>query len=473
MVYSGLGSPRMTAERLRVLQELGAESFLLACDLPSQLGYDPDHELAHAQVGRAGVTCATLDDFLEICSGLDLPAADSLGMLANSVGHVGLAMVSAALDDQEAGHVKLVMQNDPLKEFTARGTDIFPARQAVRIACDCVAYAIDTGRSGYAITVCSNHYDVAGAGPVVAAAFALANAIVYMDELVSRGYAVADVASAMMFFLNERSDLFVEASIFRVARQIWSDILAERYDLAPSRQPVATMMGYAHGMETAAEPLVNVARCTISVTASVLGGVDYLCASAYDEALRIPSLGAAALSLRTMQVVGMEHGVAATVDSLAGSLKLEEVDAEVDRRIREELDEVLARGGALACLESGYIRQKIDEGRGTRETQVEQGERTWVGVNALGADEHRHLFAGSSTGEIDFEAVEHEAIARIVDQRARRSDDIVRDHLHAIEESAAGSDNLLPPTIAALRAGASVQEIIEATAAGFDREAAP
>ena len=136
MVYSGLGSPQMTGERLRVLQEVGAESFLLAADLPSQLGFDPDHELAHAQVGRAGVSCSTLEDFKVICEGLDLTRADSVGMLANSVGHIGLGMVRATLEDRDAESVKLVMQNDPLKEFTARGTEIQlvrPGEDAVRI----------------------------------------------------------------------------------------------------------------------------------------------------------------------------------------------------------------------------------------------------------------------------------------------------------------------------------------------------
>ena len=214
---------------MRVLQEVGAESFLLAADLPSQLGFDPDHELAHAQVGRAGVSCSTLEDFKVICEGLDLTRTDSVGMLANSVGHIGLGMVRATLEDRDAGNVKLVMQNDPLKEFTARGTEIHDPQDAMRIGCDCVAYAIDEKLPGTAMTVCSNHYDVAGAGPLLAVAFAFGNAIAYMDELVSRGYDAVSVSEKLMFFLNERSDLFVGAAVFRSSREIWSDLLRERY----------------------------------------------------------------------------------------------------------------------------------------------------------------------------------------------------------------------------------------------------
>lgn len=471
MVYSGLGSPEMTASRLSLLQDIGAESFLLATDLPSQLGFDPDHELAHAQIGRAGVSCATLDDFHTICSRLDLDAADSVGMLANSVGHVGLGMVSAVLADRGATDVKLVMQNDPLKEFTARGTEIHEPEQAVRIACDGVAYAIDLDLPGVAITVCSNHYDVAGSGPVTGLAFALANAITYVDELLERGYGIRDVLPKMMFFLNERSDLFVGASIFRTARILWSEILVDRYGLPVDEQPVMTLMGYAHGLETADEPLVNVPRCAISVAGAIMGGVDYLCASSYDEALRIPSADAAALSLRTMQVVAMEHGVSSSVDPLAGSAKFGDVNDHVATEVRAELDRIQEQGGALACLHNGYIANRIDESRGTRERQLAAGDRTWVGSNRLQAPAHRERFQGSSTGEIDFHGIERDAVERLTALKRGRDAVAVKRSLVTIEKVAGSKDNLLPPTVEALRAGATAQEIVEATRRGFDREA--
>lgn len=467
MVYSGLGTPEMTGARLKLLRELGAESFLLATDLPSQLGFDPDHELAHAQIGRAGVSCATLADLHTICGGLDLEAVDSLGMLANSVGHVGLGMVSSVLEDRDARHVKLVMQNDPLKEFTARGTEIYEPEQAIRLACDGVAYAIDLDMPGVAITVCSNHYDVAGAGPVVAVAFAFANAITYVDELVARGYDAADVIRKMMFFLNERSDLFVGASVFRTARIIWGEVVAERYGVAPSVQPPATLMGYSHGLETADEPLVNVARCALSVAAAMMGGVDYLCAASYDEALRIPSADAAALSLRTMQVVGFEHGVTSTLDPLAGSAKFADVNDYVYTQVHQELDRVLEQGGSLACLHNGYIARCINEGRGTRERQLADGERAWVGSNLLRAPDHRDLFQGMSAGEIDFLKIEEESVARINEQKRNRDPQAVEQALAAVEKVASSTENILPPTVEALRAGGTIQEIIGATTRGF------
>lgn len=467
MVYAGLGSPEMTAERLEVLQQVGAESFLLAADLPSQLGFDPDHELAHAQVGRAGVSCATLDDFHVICSRLDLTTADSVGMLANSVGHIGMGMVASVLEDRNAPQVKLVMQNDPLKEFTARGTEIHQPEESVRIACDCVAYAIDENIPGAALTVCSNHYDVAGAGPILATAFAFGNATAYIDNLVERGYDVKSVCEKLMFFLNERSDLFTEAALFRSARTIWSEILTERYGLKVADQPVATLMGYAHGLESAEEPLVNLPRVTLSVLASVMGGADYLCATGYDEALRIPSVDAAALAVRTMQVVGNEHGAAWTLDPLVGSAKLHDIEDYIQTLVRHELKRLFDAGGPVEAVTNDYIKQRIDENRGIRQQQLASGERIMVGFNAYEAKQHVDFFQGQSSGEISFAAIEKHAQQKLIANKAKRDENRVGRALADVVGSASGTENLLPPTIAALRAGATVEELVRATGTGF------
>lgn len=472
MVYTGQGSPEMTGERVRLLQEVGAESVLLACDLPAQLGYDPDHRLSRAQVGRAGVSCGTLDDLRAICAPLDLERLDSLGMLANSVGHVGLPMVHEVLRERGAEHVRLVMQNDPLKEFTARGTELFTPEQAVRIACDAVAYAIEADIPGYAMTVCSNHYDVAGAGPVRALAIALANGVAYLSELVARGYPAADAARRIMLFVNERSDLFVGAAVFRVARSLWGRLLADRFGVAPADVPPVALMGYAHGLETSNEPLVNVPRCTLSVLAAVMGGADYLCAASYDEALRVPSPDAAALAVRTLRVVGEEHGVAASLDPLAGGYKFTEVEAAVRGEVERELERIEERGGALACLHNGYLASVLDQGRGTRQRQLETGERTFIGENAVTAANHRELFAGSTQPTSGLDRVEPELVERVRKHRERHAGPVLDAALAQVRRAAACTDNLVPPTVDALREGATMQQLLDATRAGLD-EAAP
>lgn len=469
MIYTGQGSPEMAAERIRLLREVGAESVLLACDLPSQLGFDADHRLARAQVGRAGVSCSTLDDMRAIADGIDVHTVDSVGMLANSVGHVGLAQVHEVLAERGvADKVRLVMQNDPLKEFTARGTELFTPEQSVRIACDAVGYAIEREIPGYPMTVCSNHYDVAGAGPVTGLALALANGVAYLDELVRRGYPATEAARRMMLFVNERSDLFVGAAIFRATRQLWGELLRDRFGVRASDIPPVALMGYAHGLESDREPLANIARVAISVAAAVLGGADYLCAASYDEPLRVPSPDAAALAVRTLRTVGAEHGVANSVDPLAGSYKLDEVQARVVEDVHAELDRIFERGGAVACLHDGYIAALIDNGRGTRQRQLDAGERQFIGENTVAAPRWRQLFTGSSAPAPGMDTVESELKQRIVEHKDKHAGPALDRALDKVRVAAAGTDNLVPPSRDALRAGATIEQIVTATRAGLE-----
>jgi methylmalonyl-CoA mutase N-terminal domain/subunit len=204
----------------------------------------------------------------------------------------------------------------------------------------------------------------------------------------------------------------------------------------------------------------------LSIAGSVLGGADYLCAAAYDEPLRIPSADAAVLAVRTLEVVGMEHGIAETVDALAGSAKLAEIDNYVLSSVREELARILDQGGAVECLENGYISSLIDKHRGSRELQIASGERAWVGMNRLRSKEVADLLKGASTGEVDFGWVEREAICRQREAAASRDDEALGISLTNIEEVTRQGTNLVPPTLAALACGATIGEIIEATSRG-------
>lgn len=471
-MYTGHGSPEMTADRLHLLQALGAESLLLAWDLPSQLGLDPDHRLARSQVGRAGVSCDSLDDMRVICSRIDLKALRSFGTLANSLGPVGFALVLEVLREAGAESTAVYMQNDPLKEFTARGTEIFDPVNALRLACDVAEYAVRTGVPGHAITVCSNHYDIAGAGPVVGLGLALANGVAYVDDLVARGLDPAEAVATISLFVNERSDFFVTAALFRSTRVLWSDLLAERYGLDPSTLEPLHLMGYAHGLEAPEEPLVNVARVAVSVAAATMGGADTLCAAAYDEALRIPSDDAAALALRTIQVASSEHGVGDTIDPLSGGTKFESICDEVVTRARREYDEIESRGGAVACIENGYALSRLVEGQQHRHDQLRSGKRLWVGVNRYARPELRHLFAGQSQGDNRLREAEAELAERARVRKAahRASTDLP---LLEVEKVAQSSENIVEPVIAALRAGATTEQVMTATRRGFETSGRP
>ncbi|GAC1608936.1 MAG: hypothetical protein NVS3B26_07970 [Mycobacteriales bacterium] len=464
-MYVGHTSPAATGERVKLLQSLGAESILLAWDLPSQLGLDPDHRLARSQVGRAGVSCSSLDDMREICAEVDLTALVSFGMLANSVGPIGLGMVLEVLEEAGAAGTGITLQNDPLKEFTARGTDIFTPAASLRLACDVVEYAVQHDIPGQAMTVCSNHYDVAGAGPVLALAFALANGLAYLDELVARGVDPTRAAEKISFFVNERSDFFVTAALFRTTRVLWADLTAARYGVEPDGQPLH-VMGYAHGLETAAEPLVNVARVAVSVTAATLGGADTLCVAAYDEALRIPSADAAALALRTLQVASLEHGVSDSVDPLAGSYKFEALCRTIEHDVREELARIEDRGGAVVCIDNDYVLSRMADQQEHRPLQLSSGDRPWVGVNVHQAPAVAGLFAGASGTDFGVAETEHELIERVRARKATASGEVEASLTSLTADLAAGA-NSVDATRRALRAGATVEQITDAMRHGL------
>jgi methylmalonyl-CoA mutase N-terminal domain/subunit len=466
-MYVGHGSPEFTARRLGMLQRLGVDSLLLAWDLPSQLGLDPDHRLARSQVGRAGVSCASLDDMRTIWSEVDLARLGSVGLLANSVGPYGYSLALEVLEERGATSTPVYLQNDPLKEFTARGTDLFTPREALRLGCDVVEHAVREDVPGHAMTVSSNHFDVAGAGPVLALAFALSNGVAYLDELVGRGLDPAAAARKISLFINERSDFLVTAALFRTTRVLWADVLAERYGVDPGTLPPVHLMGYAHGLEHPSEPLVNVARVAVSVTAASLGGADTLCAAAYDEALRIPSEDAAALALRTIQVASLEHGVADSVDALAGSYKLESLGHEIEQRVREEMRRIDEQGGAVACIDNDYLVNRTLEWQGHRPNALESGERPWLGVNLHASREDRHLFAGASAPDEATAQTEALLVRRVQDQKGRQSEGL-RACLQRLTDDVAAGRNCIPATRGALREGATVEQVTDATRHGLE-----
>ncbi len=465
-IYVGHGSPEFTARRLGLLQRLGVESLLLAWDLPSHLGLDPDHRLSRSQVGRAGVSCTSLADMRSIWSEVDLSRLTSLGLLANSVGPYGYSLALEVLEEAGATSTPIMMQNDPLKEFTARGTDLFTPPGALRLACDVVEYAVEHNVPGHAMTVSSNHFDVAGAGPVLGLAFALANGVAYMDELVGRGLDPTVTAGKIALFINERSDLMLTAALFRATRVLWADILHERYGV-PYTQPPVHIMGYAHGLEHPAEPLVNVARVAVSVAAASLGGADTLCAAAYDEALRIPSEDAAALSLRTIQVASLEHGIGDSVDALAGSYKFESLGRDIEERVRDEMARIDERGGAVACIDNDYVVNRMLERQGRRPGVLESGERPWIGVNVHASMPDRHLFSGASAPDAAVAETEARLVRRVQEHKADESP-ALRGALERLADDVAAARNCVSATRAALRAGATVEQVTEATRRGLD-----
>lgn len=458
-IYAGLGTPKQTNERVRKLAGWGAEVVQLAADLPSQVGFDPDHIMSAGEVGRAGVSIASLRDMEVIFDGLPLAGFARVGMLGNSIGPIALALFIALAEKQGArlDGVVIDLQNDPLKEYVARGTQFLPIPAALRLANDVVEWAAESAPHWYPLDVCVNHLNAAGAGSTSATAFALANAITYIEELLERGLPIDSFAPSLQLFLDEREDFFAAVANVRATRRIWARLMRDRFGATDPRSMALRVTAYGHGRETRREPLNNIARIALGSLGYYLAGVQSLYTASYDEVLQTPSDESAKIAIRTQQILASEIGFGLTADPLGGSYYVESLTKELEDGILEEVDEVERRGGAIACIENGHMRRVITEGAVRRQTRYEQGLRPMVGVDRYIADDDDTWAVRPSSGMT--EEGEMRRRSDVAELRRAREERPVADALRTLEEVLRRGGNSVPPVLDAVRAYATVGEV--------------
>jgi methylmalonyl-CoA mutase N-terminal domain/subunit len=457
--YSGLGTPEDTNRRYKTLLSWGVEMIQIASDLPSQVGYDADHIMATGEVGRAGVSISSLRDMEIIFDGIPLTSMRRVGMLFNSLGPVALALF-IALGEKQGLRVEdyvVELQNDPLKEYVARGTQILPVRPAVKLAGDVVEWCAEHAPHWSAIDVCVNHLNSAGAGSTNATAFALANAVAYIDDVLARGLHIDSVAPLLQMFLDEREDFFVAVANVRATRRIWARMMKERFAAKDARSAALRITAYGHGRETRQEPLNNIVRIAYGSLAYYLAGIQALYDSSYDEVLSTPSEEAVKIAVRTQQILNHEGGFSLTADPLGGSYYVEALTDELDRRIAESFNLVESKGGAIACIENGYIRNLITEGAVKRQERFEAGSRIMVGVNRF-ASESAPSQPPVTRVDPNLEERQRRQLAQM--RKERESAQVVA-ALSGLEQSARRGGNLVPAVLEAVRAYATVGEICD------------
>ncbi len=458
--YTGHAGPEETNDRYRKLVGWGVEQIQMATDLPSQIGFDPDHLMATGEVGRAGVSIASLADMEVAFEGIPLNQLSRVGMLFNCDGPVGLALF-VALGEKQGLRVEdyiVDLQNDPLKEYVARGTQFLPIRSALRLACDVVEWCARKAPHWYPLDVCVNHLNAAGAGSTYGTAFALSNAEAYIEELLSRGLTIDEFAPMLMMFLDERDDFFSAVANIRATRRIWADLMKHRYRATDPRSMALQITAYGHGRETRREPLNNIARIAFGTLAYYLGGVQTLYDASFDEVLSVPSDDAARVSVRIQQIIRQEHGFGLTVDPLGGSYFVESLTTDLERGIRKALAEVEEMGGAISAIENGHMRRVIGEGAVRRQKRFEAGLRPMVGVDR-NVDNNEGAIA-IPLNRVD-PAVEERQKERLRQVRAGRDGAHVRKSLAAVLEAARAGSNVVDPCIDAVRAYATVGEICD------------
>jgi methylmalonyl-CoA mutase N-terminal domain/subunit len=456
--YTGFGEAESCNKRLKALVELGVEQLLLATDLPTQCGYDSDHIMAAGEVGRVGVAIDTLADLEALFDGLPLNRVKRVGTLGNSIGPIAAALFAALGEKQGLRYTDYTvnLQNDPLKEYLARGTQILPAASAARLAVDPVAWCGTHAPNWSPMTVCYNHLNAGGAGSSMGAAIALANAKHYIDLLIAQGHTIDEVAPLLHMFADERHDFFAVIANLRALRKTWAHLMRDGYGATSDAAMALKTTVYGHGQEALAEPINNLVRIAFGTLAYVLGGASYVYIASYDEAVGIPSEETVKAAVRTQQIIAHEHGFLDTIDPLGGSYFVESLTLQVERQIREGLDQIEAMGGALAIMENGWAKRFMSEGVARRQKRVDSGERPWVTVNV----QRQAPNVSNTAFRIDSKTAERQ-IARLTAVKASRDNRRVVAALAEIDRAAAEGRNSMEPVLDAVRAFATVGEIVD------------
>jgi methylmalonyl-CoA mutase, N-terminal domain len=455
--YAGFGSAEQTNARFRELLRQGQTGFSVALDLPTQLGFDSDHHLSRGEVGRVGVAIDSLADMEVLFDGIPLDSIRQIRTTANSIGHLWLALNVALAEKKgtDPNAVRILIQNDVLKEYVARGTQIYPPRAGLRIVADVIEYCARHLPNWTPLSMSGYHMREAGASAIQELAFTFANGIAYCEAAVAKGLSVDDFAPSLFTFLTADMELLEEVAKFRAARKVWDGIMGGRFGAQNPDSRALRIFAFSAGSNlTAQQPLVNVVRVTVNALAAVLGGVQTLHTSAYDETLGLPTESAATLALRTQQVILEETGIPNVVDPLGGSYAIEALTSEIERRVLAELDKIEELGGAMACIESGWFKEQIAESAYRIQQEIDRGKRKVIGVNAYVAEDANPFepFA------ID-PAIEQEQVERLSRLRNERDGTAVARALAELEDAARGSGSIIPPTIAAVKAYATVGEI--------------
>ena len=454
--YAGFGTPEETNRRFRYMIEGGMGGINVAFDLPTQHGYDSDHPRARGEVGKVGVPIDSLRDLETVFEGIPLERASPANAI-NAPAAVILAMYVALAERQGLSRERLSgsLQNDILKEFLARGTYIFPPRPSLRLVTDVIEFCADHLPRWNFINVCGYHMREAGATLVHEVAFALADAIAYVQAAVERGVPLDRFAPRLAFNFTAGTEVLREAAKFRATRRLWARIMRERFGArTPASWAFRTGAGSGASQLTAQQPENNIVRVTLNALAAILGGVQSLHTAAYDEALALPTEESVKLALRTQQVLAHEGGLADAVDPLAGSYYVESLTSQIEGDARALIEDIERRGGMVAVIESGWAQRQIADAAWTHQRQIETGERVVVGVNRYIDDApsrveiHRHL-----------EDVAAQQAAALQALRAERDAARAGRALDELRRAAAGDANLMPPLIEAVRAYATVGEI--------------
>ena len=463
--FSGFGTPEESNERYHYLLKQGQTGLSIAYDMPTLMGYDPDHPISLGEVGKCGVNVATLRDMEILLKDIDLGNV-SISQTINGPAMILLAFYVALAENQGVPLDKLrgTLQNDILKEFTAQKEWIFPPEPSMRIITDMLAFCTENMPQYNSISISGYHIREAGSTAGQELAFTLADGFTYIEYALNAGLQIDDFAPRLSFFFNSHLDFFEEIAKFRAARRIWAHHLKENYGAKNERSWKLRFHAQTAGCSlTAQQPENNISRTAFQAIAAVFGGAQSLHTNSMDETLALPSEKAAEIALRTQQLIAYETGVANVADPLGGSWLIESLTDQLEQEAEKYFEEIEHLGGVIQAIEKGYFQREIARSAKSYQKLVDEKQLFIVGVNQFGKDDENIdipiLEIGPEVEQIQVKAVN--------ELKNTRNETAVQQALYKIRETCANGGNIMPPIIEAAKVYVTLGEIVTAMKAEF------
>lgn len=455
--YAGFSTAEESNQRYHYLLSQGVSGLSVAFDLPTQIGYDSDHPLADGEVGKVGVAIDSLEDMEILFKGIRLEDV-STSMTINASGFILLAFYIALARKQGADLKKIsgTIQNDILKEYAARGTYIYPPKASMRIITDIFEWCGKEVPKWNTISISGYHIREAGSTAVQEIAFTLSNGKAYVKAALEKGLDINVFGKRLSFFFNAHNNLFEEVAKFRAARRMWATIMKELGATDPKAMMLRFHTQTGGSTLTAQQPYNNISRVTIQTLAAVLGGTQSLHTNGFDEALSLPTEQAAAIALRTQQIVAFESGAPDTVDPLAGSYFIESLTNEVESAAWKLIEKIDAMGGSVPAIEQGFIQDEIARSAYEYQRQIERGEKVIVGVNKFQNEDNSQVPVFKVT-----DSVQQVQVARLKALKEKRDGQKVPAALKKLNDYARDGRNLMPAVLEAVEQYCTLGEIAD------------
>lgn len=455
--YAGFSTAKESNKRYHYLLKQGTMGLSVAFDLPTQIGYDSSHAMSEGEVGKVGVAIDSLKDMEELFDGIELEKITT-SMTINATASTLLAMYIALAKKQGADLKKIsgTIQNDILKEYAARGTYIYPPKPSMRLITDVFEYCSKEVPKWNTISISGYHIREAGSTAVQELAFTLANGKTYLKAAIEKGLDINVFAKRLSFFFNCHNNFFEEIAKFRAARRMWAKITKELGATDERAQQLRFHTQTGGSTLAAQQPINNIVRVTNQAMAAVLGGTQSLHTNGYDEALSLPTEEAAAIALRTQQLIAFESGVTQTVDPLAGSFFVESLTDEMEVAANKYIEKIDAMGGSVNAIEQGYIQNEIADAAYQYQKDIESGEQVIVGVNKYQSEEG----VNPEVFRVD-DSIRQEQIDKINQLKAERNNELVTVKLDNLKAAANNNENLMPYILTAVEEYATLGEIAD------------